>query len=192
MKLLLPFTISRETFEGLEIIWVFSKQFVTHSLLINLDAGSFYESNPSLPHSLDGSFHFLEHMVFKPTHKIDYIKKFHQAGATYNAYTTQLNTIFYSHFIDADSEILLNLTRMIFEKRMFSRKIVNTERDIILNEILSVEDDPLLKVYETWHKFLFRRCPVWKNTLGDRINTKYITHKHLDTLHERYYHPKQA
>jgi len=59
MKLALPFTIQHEEIEHLKVSWVFSKQFVTNTLLISLDAGGFYESNPSLPWISQGSFHLL-------------------------------------------------------------------------------------------------------------------------------------
>lgn len=192
MKLTLPFTIHHEEIEHLKVSWVFSKQFVTNTILISLDAGGFYESNPSLPWISQGSFHLLEHMVFQPTSTVDYIKKFHQVGATYNAFTSQLNTIYYSHFTDPNPEILLNMMRMVFDKRTFSSEKVNKEKDIIINEILSLEDDPLFKTYEIWHRFLFKRCPVWKNPIGKRSSLNKITPAQLKNIHQLYYHPKQS
>ena len=93
----------------------------------------------------NGSAHFIEHMLFKGTHRrsaADLAMDMDAIGGQINAYTTKENTCFYSRSLDRHLDRALDiLSDMLFHSK-FSQEDVETERGVILVEIGMYEDTP--------------------------------------------------
>lgn len=187
-----PFTIEREQIHDLPVTWVFSRQFVTNSMMITVNAGSLYESNDFLPKAEEGIFHFLEHQVFTLHSGKDVMEMMNAYASNTNALTSREKTCFYAHFVRPDVEILRILLRLVFETKDFSKDRVEKEKKIILNEMLGIMDDPLFASFELWNKLVYQNYPAWRLPIGTVRSVNQITPEKLKIAHELFYHPKQS
>jgi predicted Zn-dependent peptidase len=98
-----------------------------------------------------GFSHFCEHMIFKGTpnkNKKELADLFDAMGGYLNAYTNQeticlYNRVPYYHLMDA-CEMMFEM----FNHSVFDEKEVELERQVILNEINSIYEDPQEKIHE--------------------------------------------
>jgi hypothetical protein len=187
-----PFTIEKEVIHDLPVTWIFTRQFVTNSILITVNAGSLYELNEFLPDAKTGIFHFLEHQVFRLLSGKDAMELLNIYASNANALTAREKTCYYAHFVQHDIEILKILLQLVFEKKRFSKERVEKEKKIILNEILMSMDDPLYATFESWNKLVYQHYPAWRSPIGTPESIKQITPEKLNQAFELFYHPKQS
>lgn len=160
----------------------------TFALGINADAGSRddYEG-------LDGIAHFLEHSVFLRTGKRSSKQisvDFETLGAYANAYTTKEHTCFYvralkNHFrksFEILSDVVLNpkLVEKEFEK----------ERQVILEEIKSYEDDPEELIFDYIEKLIFDGHRLSHPIAGYEDTVSKISIEDVYRFHRESYSPK--
>ncbi len=114
-----------------------------------------------------GMAHFIEHMLFKGTQKRtgqEIVLTLEQHGANLNAFTSREQTCFYiqtpASFLEPAVEVLAD---MLTASR-FSVTDIETERQVILEEIAAVEDTPDEYVVDLFQEHLFPG-----NTLGHPI-----------------------
>src|SRR5438445_8106405 len=93
---------------------------------------------------VSGVSHFLEHMMFKGTPRrtaLDVNLDFDRIGASYNAYTSEENTVYYAailpEYMNKAIEILADILRPSLRTEDFE-----TEKQVILEEIGMYEDQP--------------------------------------------------
>jgi predicted Zn-dependent peptidase len=124
-------------------IWVAS-EFLPHvrsaSLGVYLDTGSRDETPEAA-----GLSHFFEHMVFKGTPRLnplDIVSRFESTGGQVNAWTSKEQTCFYGKVTDAEAGVALDtLLEMVFDGK-FAPADVRKEKDVVIEEIRSVNDSP--------------------------------------------------
>src|SRR4051794_40006165 len=93
---------------------------------------------------VSGVSHFLEHMMFKGTPRrtaLDVNLDFDRIGASYNAYTSEENTVYYAavlpEYLPRAVDILADILRPSLRQEDF-----DTEKQVILEEIKMYEDQP--------------------------------------------------
>ena len=93
----------------------------------------------------NGAAHFIEHMLFKGTHRrcaAQLAKDMDAIGGQINAYTTKEHTCFYARSLDRHLPQALDmLSDMLFHSK-FDQSDVELERGVILEEIGMYEDTP--------------------------------------------------
>jgi predicted Zn-dependent peptidase len=138
----------------------------------------------------DGIAHFLEHQLFKKADG-DLTEKFTANGAESNAHTTHSGTSFYfegvSHFRD-NLELLL---RMCLTPH-FEKSLVDTERGIITQEIVSYRDKPNWISFQMTMEALYAKHPVRIDIAGNEHTVAKITPEMLAECHRRFYHPSNC
>lgn len=106
-----------------------------------------------------GASHFIEHMMFKGTdqHSAKEIADiFDNLGSTVNAYTSKDHTCYY---FKSTSETFLPGAEMLCEmltKSLFDEKEIEKERQVILEEIKMIDDQPDELAMENCSRLVFK------------------------------------
>ncbi len=115
----------------------------------------------------NGLAHFFEHMVFKGTPRrgpLDIVRRFEATGGQVNAWTSKEQTCFYGKVVDSESDGALDvLLDMVFNAK-FDAEDIRKEKDVVIEEIRSVNDSPDDLVHE-----LFSQASFGVHALGRPI-----------------------
>jgi predicted Zn-dependent peptidase len=125
---------------GLRIVTETLPYLYSVSVGIWVDNGS-RDENPEE----NGISHFIEHMIFKGTHKrtaLDIAKEMDAIGGMSNAFTSKEQTCFYTRVLDNHLEQGVGILLDIFLNSLFDPEELERERQVVLQEISMVEDTP--------------------------------------------------
>lgn len=117
----------------------------------------------------EGVSHFLEHMFFKGTRRrsaTQISRETDALGAEMNAFTTREATAFYVKVVDEHLRKAVELLADLFHNSRFATRELEKEKQVVLEEIRMVQDDPedLLQDLHVQHQL--RRHPLGKPILG--------------------------
>ena len=117
-----------------------------------------------------GVSHFLEHMVFKGTpHRtaLEVNYDFDRIGASYNAFTSEENTVFYAailpEYLPQAVDILADILRPSLRGEDF-----DMEKKVIIEEIGMYDDQPMWCAYDNAKQGVLRRSPAGQQRPGHR------------------------
>ncbi|GAB1371591.1 pitrilysin family protein [Candidatus Kapaibacterium sp.] len=140
--------------------------------------------------SYNGIFHFIEHCAFRKTSKLNskqIASKFESYGAYANAFTTQESTCFYVRALKDNFLPVMKLLSQITLDTVFENKDVEKEREIILEEIKSYDDDPEESIFDLGDKLIFGSHPMGESILGTEESLNNIDLSDLETYHNEFY-----
>jgi len=139
-----------------------------------------------------GVSHFLEHMLFKGTHKRkvgDVAKDVQAAGGGMNASTGMDYTMYYIHLpYERFATALDVLSDMLMHSTLNSAE-VKKEREVIFNEMRLHNDRPERKIGRALFKTVFLVHPYQHPVIGYRELFAKITRDDLLKYYQRYYAP---
>ncbi len=114
-----------------------------------------------------GLSHLIEHLLFKGTSRYESLEIdqiFDGMGAELNAGTGKETTSVYSRVIDEHLDVAFDvMSDMVFRPRIDD---VDSEREVILEEIAMYEDDPQDKVYDVLGEAVFGTHPLGRSIIG--------------------------
>jgi predicted Zn-dependent peptidase len=125
-----------------------------------------------------GIAHFVEHTLFRGTRRKSaaviggYLDRL---GGELNAYTTKEEIVLHATVLKED---LGKAARLLFElarEATFPDDEIETERGVVLDEIISYKDNPAEDVYDRFESLLFEGHPLETPILGTRASVKKIT-----------------
>ncbi|MEO0288507.1 MAG: pitrilysin family protein [candidate division WOR-3 bacterium] len=160
---------------------------IFHSLIFGyyVRVGSDYENE-----RLNGISHLTEHLIFKGTkrRKADEISRLiEHYGGTINAYTARDHTSFYFKCLpDNFNRILPIFQEMLFEP-LIPEDELEKEKNVVIEEIRSAEDDPEDLVFENLNRIVFKGSPFEKTILGSEDIIKSITRNDVLNFIEKNY-----
>jgi predicted Zn-dependent peptidase len=137
-----------------------------------------------------GISHLLEHMLFRGTDKfgseeIDQI--FDAMGAEANAGTDKETTSLYTRVLDGHLERAFEVMGdMTFHPRF---EELETEREVVLEEIAMYEDDPQDKVFDALSQAIFGSHPLGRAVIGTAEVVGAVTREQLKAFHDARYAP---
>jgi predicted Zn-dependent peptidase len=125
-----------------------------------------------------GISHLLEHMVFKGTERRsakEIAREIEGIGGSLDAYTTREHTAYYARVLDEDLSVAVDvLADLVFRPRL--REVdLDLEKNVILEEIASIEDAPEDQVFDLHAEALWGAHPYGKPVLGTRETVETIT-----------------
>ncbi len=142
-----------------------------------------------------GLAHFLEHMMFKGSAAyepgaIDQLTQ--RLGGTNNAFTSHDATLYHFQFergswgeaLRIESDRMRGLSLLPAE--------VDSEREVILEEIRMVEDDPWDALEQAVARRVFGDHPYGRSVLGSRESLRSLDAAALRSFHRRHYRPGRA
>lgn len=144
--------------------------------------------------SENGIAHFIEHVIFKGTHKrstyhvLSYLENI---GGDLNAYTTKEETFFYASVMNAYIERAVELLSDIVFHSLFQKKDIDTEKDVVIEEIKSYKDNPSELIFDEFENLIFDGHPLGTNILGTRSSVKKISRQKIEQFIQRTYHTDQ-
>ena len=125
-----------------------------------------------------GIAHFVEHTLFRGTKRksaaviSSYLDRL---GGELNAYTTKEEIVLHATVLKED---LWKAVRLLFElstEATFPDREIETERGVVLDEIISYKDNPAEDVYDRFEGLLFEGHPLGTPILGTTASVKKIT-----------------
>jgi predicted Zn-dependent peptidase len=141
---------------------------------------------------LAGVSHFLEHLLFKgtPSRSARSIAMAVDAvGGELNAFTTREHTAYYARLPAEQLAFGLELLTDVVGSPAFRPHEVESEREVILEEILMNEDTPDDVVVTALYELLFPGHPVGRETLGTPESVVAMTREAIAGFHALRYRP---
>ena len=139
-----------------------------------------------------GIAHFVEHTIFRGTTKksasviAGYLDRL---GGELNAYTTKEEIVLHATVLKED---LGKAARLLFElatEPTFPDDEIETERGVVLDEIISYKDNPAEDVYDKFEGMLFEGHPLGRPILGTTASVKKITPEDLRRFVRTFFTP---
>ena len=116
-----------------------------------------------------GIAHFTEHTMFKGTMKksASCINSYlDRLGGELNAYTTKEEIVLHATTLREDLSKAASLLLELATQATFPAKEVETEKGVVIDEILSYKDSPADDVYDRFEEALFAGHPLARPILG--------------------------
>ena len=115
-----------------------------------------------------GVSHFLEHLLFKGTARfsaIEIAERFDGLGASVNAATGKETTHLHARFLDEHTEEVFDLLAEMLLAPTYPE--IDSERDVVLEEIAMYEDEPQDRVHDVLADAVFGEHPLGRRVLGE-------------------------
>lgn len=130
-----------------------------------------------------GCSHFLEHLLFKGTdsrNALDIAQAIDAVGGEMNAYTTKEYTAFYTRTVADDAALSLDILCDIVSRPALRSEEVDSERQVILEEIAMRADDPGDLVHDVIHESIFPGHGLGRDTAGTVETVAATTRGHIE------------
>ena len=144
------------------------------------------------PEAIAGASHFLEHLLFKGTSTRSaaaIAEALDEVGGDCNAFTTKEYTAFYVRLLSEHMPLGLGILADIMEDPALAERDVDSERTVILDEILMHADEPADLAGEQAMAALFSGHPVGRDTLGTSSSVRAIRAGDIRGFFEQHYRP---
>jgi predicted Zn-dependent peptidase len=116
-----------------------------------------------------GVSHFLEHLLFKGTERhsaIEISELFDGMGAAVNAATSKESTHLHARLLDEHLPEALDLASEMFLQPSLPPDEIDSEREVVLEEIAMYEDEPQDRVHDVLAEAMFGEHPLGRRVLG--------------------------
>ena len=140
-----------------------------------------------------GAAHYLEHLLFKGTARrsaLDISASLDAVGGEMNAFTSKEYTCFYARVLDADLPLAVDVISDLVTSALLRAHDVESERDVILEEIAMRDDDPGDLVHEEFADAMFGPTPLGRPILGTVDTIESITPRAIRGFYKRQYRPE--
>ncbi|MBG0559905.1 M16 family metallopeptidase [Actinoplanes aureus] len=144
--------------------------------------------------ALHGASHFLEHLLFKGTHKrtaLDISAEIEAVGGETNAFTTKEYTCYYARVLDADLPLAVDVLCDAVADSIIDPADVETERGVILEEIAMHEDEPGDEVHDVFAEAIYGDHPLGRLISGTPGSITPMTRTQINGFYRRRYTPPQ-
>jgi predicted Zn-dependent peptidase len=137
-----------------------------------------------------GVTHFLEHLLFKGSSSysaVEIAEVFDTFGGELNAATARDYTVVYARVMDEHLEKALDvMTDMVFTPTLAD---LDSERDVVLEEIAMVEDTPQELIFDVITNAVFGDHALGRPVLGSADVISSISRRSVAAYHRRRYRP---
>jgi predicted Zn-dependent peptidase len=160
------------------------------SIHVGMKVGAMYENVNE-----KGLFHFIEHMLFKGTHKRDNHRinqDIEERAGSYDAYTDYTSTVFSITALSEELEASIELLSDMMMNATFPEEEIEKERKVILAELKSDIDDVEQYSFLKINEMAFEKSPLRYDVLGNAKTIKSFTKKQLKDAYEKNYIPNEC
>jgi predicted Zn-dependent peptidase len=137
-----------------------------------------------------GISHFLEHLLFKGTEQLtaeEIAQLFDSFGADINAATSKETTVLYAHFLDEHLEEAFDAMADMLLRSTYAD--IDSEREVVLEEIAMYEDEPQDKVHDVLSQAIFGNHPLGRPVIGRGEVISALTAAEVVAYHDTRYRP---
>jgi len=137
-----------------------------------------------------GVTHFLEHLLFKGTQKYsaqEIAEVFDGFGGELNAATARDYTVVYARVLDEHVEEALDvMTDLVFTPELVD---LDSEREVVLEEIAMIEDTPQELIHDLLTQAVFGNHPLGRPVLGSAEVIANVSRRSIAAYHRARYAP---
>jgi predicted Zn-dependent peptidase len=144
------------------------------------------------PRGKMGVSHLLEHMVFKGTERRtarQLALELEVRGGSLDAYTSRDHTNYQAHVLDEDLPRALDVLTDLVRRPLLRDDDLALERNVVLEEIATVDDTPDDIVFELFSERLWPDHPYGYSILGTRETVGGLSATDLQSVHRTGYYP---
>ena len=175
---------------GIKLLTIPLKNTKAITVLVLLPVGSRYE-----PKELNGSSHFIEHMLFKGTKRrpsnLAIAKELDGIGAEYNAFTGKDHTGYWIKLVSEKLDIALDVLSDVIFNSLFDEGEFQREKGVILEEIKMYEENPLYHIEDVFEETIYGQHPLGWLISGDIPTIQNLNREKLLAYKEKFYQPNQ-
>ncbi len=140
------------------------------------------------PDAKAGVSHFIEHLLFKGSRSYDaqqIAEIFDEMGGELNAATSREHTVVYARVPDHHLEDALDvMADMVFAPTFAD---LDSEREVVLEEIAMVEDTPQDLVHDLLAEAIFAGHPLGRPVIGQAEVISSVSRRSISTYHRNAY-----
>jgi predicted Zn-dependent peptidase len=139
-----------------------------------------------------GASHFLEHLLFKGTPEKsarEIAEAVESVGGEMNAFTGQEETVFYVRVPDAHLELAVEILADVLWRPAFRADEVESERQVILEEIGMRDDTPDDLVHDLFASALYPHHALGRSVLGTDSSIEAMPRDDIASYHASHYRP---
>lgn len=140
-----------------------------------------------------GIAHFIEHLLFKGTKTRsaeDIAKAIETVGGDFNAFTTREYTCLHLLVLKKDLALAIEILCDVLLQLQFKNKEIENERQVVLQEIAMVRENPEEWLYDVFLETAFGKKSCFHPILGTKRSIGSIQRKTLERFFTRFYSPK--
>ncbi len=138
----------------------------------------------------NGISHFIEHMMFKGTDKLDPFQiasKFEDMGAMINAFTSKEATCYYFKVVDKYLKDSFSLLSDIFFNSAFDEEEMKREKNVVIEEINMGEDESEDICSDLISEAIFGKSSLGQTIIGTKKNVQRFSKDDIKTHISKYY-----
>jgi predicted Zn-dependent peptidase len=142
--------------------------------------------------NLIGISHFTEHMFFKGTRTkspLDIAKIIDSLGGNIDAFTSKENMCFYGNFLEEHFPIAAELFSDLIINPAFDITETEKERNVIIEEIKSIEDSPSELLFDLFCQFFWDSHPLGQPISGTLESVSKITNDDIKIFFNNKFYP---
>ncbi|MCX8109710.1 MAG: insulinase family protein [Syntrophorhabdaceae bacterium] len=142
----------------------------------------------------NGISHFIEHMLFKGTHKrtaYDIAREIDARGGIINAFTGKEYSCLYVKVLRKDMDMAIDILSDMHQDPLFMDEDIEKERYVIAQEIKMVEDSPEEYIYDIFNAYYFKGHPLGMTILGRQENIERFSRPMLMEHYKKHYATKR-
>jgi len=143
----------------------------------------------------EGYSHFIEHMMFKGTRNrtaAQISNEIDALGGEMNAFTTHEATAFYVKVLDQQVGAAFDLLGDLFHHSRFGIRDLEKEKQIVMEEIRTVQDDPEDYIHELHAKDALGNHPIGRPILGTPRSMEQMNRRGLLQYKHKHYRPENT
>ncbi len=137
-----------------------------------------------------GVSHFLEHLLFKGSEDLsarEVSETFDAIGAESNAFTSKEATCYWARLLDQDLGTGLDVLAEIIQRPAFRPHEIESERQVVIEEINMSDDDPSDVAHENFSMQVFAGHSLERPVLGTRDSIRAMTRDDISGYWKRRY-----
>ena len=145
-----------------------------------------------------GMAHMFEHMMFRGSKKFHgegdvYIHEMEKMGAAINAYTTFDRTVYWQELPKEHIEKVFSMEADRMENLILDQKVLDTEREVVGEELRLGENNWYRKMIADRYKFLYPAGhPYQVDVIGNLDEITAYTTKQCQDFYDKFYSPNNA
>ena len=137
-----------------------------------------------------GVTHLIEHLLFKGSERFDQVeiaRVSDRLGSELNAYTTRESTVVHVRVLDEHLPLALDVMCDMAARPRFEADALESEREVVLEEIAMIEDDPSDLVHDLAARGVFGAHELGRPVIGTAATVRALTNSDVAAYHGKRY-----
>jgi predicted Zn-dependent peptidase len=145
--------------------------------------------------ALSGASHFLEHLLFRGTESrtaMDISVSLDEVGGEFNAFTAKEYTCFHARVLDVDLPLAVDVLGDMITSSTIDADDVESEREVILDEIAMHDDDPEDVVTNLFEALCWQSSSLGRPIAGSADSIGALTRRQIRRFYRSRYRPEST